>query len=702
MKSILAVLFAIGLANYCLAGTPLTNAAEVARSVAAQRHLGEKFDLTAQVIIAQTHDTAKTLTVKDDSGFIRISLPDDPNATAKPGDRVQLQGTIYLATEDALFAYATNLTVIGHAEVPPPVDATYDDIYSGKLAYGIVRLHGIVVDVFRDEADSRFSFLILSVDGRPIGLPSCNIPYERLARLVGAEIAVVGTCSAYCGHGPRSKLEYEVYIERESDIAVITPPPADPFDVSEFEGGVYPIIFPKPGDSMRRKVVGKVEATTDERNVYVRTPNGSISVVRLTTESLPPAPGDTIETVGIAETDFYSMNLSRAIWRPAAAPVEIAEVTAETKSIKDIFFDPRRSSRFNNELIGHVLRVCGTVVTINRMSDGRGLILLNDEGNNISADASTVRNALDAIEPGCKVEITGLCVAEAENWRPQSPFPHISKMSLIIRTPGDIVILARPPWWTPSRLRLAILILLGVILVFFFYSIFLTRIIRRRNEDLNHERQIHERTEIRRFERTRLAIELHDSIVQILTGTAMEVDTACKIGVSDPDAMASHLRIAEKALQSCREELRNSIWDLRSDALEEDTVEKSILRTLTPHVNKARVAVKFAVPREILSDNTCHAVIKIIRELTVNATNHGHARLVRIAGKAEDGVLYFSVIDDGTGFDVDNRPGVIEGHFGLQGVKERVIALGGTFTLTSAPGRGTKAWVTIPLETELI
>lgn len=701
MKLSVTILLIATLASRCtFASVVLTNAAAVANAVTEQKRSGERFDFKAQ-IVTRFGDPVRSVIAGDDTGFILVHLEDGMNAVPESGDHVSLQGMLCRVTEDTIVAYATNLTVHSHGKAPPPIDATHEDIYSGRLAYGIVRLRGVVIDVFQDEADSRFSFLVLSVDGKPIGLPSSGVPYERLARLIGAEISVVGPCSAYCGHGPRAKLEYEVYIENESDVTIITPPPADPFAVPGFKGNVYPIIFPKPGDSMRRKLVGYVEAVADRRILYVRAPNGELSSVRLLTSGSLPDPGDTIEAVGIAETDFYSLNLSRAIWRHAAEPLAVTVTKPIEKSIRDVFHDPVRGSRFNAGLIGRVLRVRGKIVDLKPTTDAQGTFLLCDDGTNLSVDATSVPHALDSLEVGCVVEVSGLCVAETENWRPQSPFPHINQMSLILRTPDDVVILDRPPWWTPVRLRLAILILVAMILLFVAYSVFLIRIIHRRNEDLNREQQIHERTEIRRFERTRLAIELHDSLVQILTGTAMELETARGVATTDPAMMSAHLDIAKKALQSCREELRNSIWDLRSDALEEETLEGSILRTLTPHVNRARVAVKFAARREILSDNTCHAVIKIIRELTINATNHGHANLVRIAGKVEDGKLYFSVIDDGTGFDIDNRPGVLEGHFGLQGVKERVNSLGGTFSLVSSPGHGTKARVTIPLDTKM-
>ena len=81
--------------------------------------------------------------------------------------------------------------------------------------------------------------------------------------------------------------------------------------------------------------------------------------------------------------------------------------------------------------------------------------------------------------------------------------------------------------------------------------------------------------------------------------------------------------------------------------------------------------------------------------LSLNAARHGKARTVRIAGSIEENRLLFSVRDDGTGFDPDTCPGVLQGHFGLQGIKERVSKFGGTLSIESAPGAGTKTTVSI-------
>ena len=74
-----------------------------------------------------------------------------------------------------------------------------------------------------------------------------------------------------------------------------------------------------------------------------------------------------------------------------------------------------------------------------------------------------------------------------------------------------------------------------------------------------------------------------------------------------------------------------------------------------------------------------------------DAVRHGGAANIRIAGKIHTGALNISVRDDGCGFDTSTRPGQTEGHFGLDGIIERIERLGGTFKIESSPGRGTYA-----------
>ena len=84
-------------------------------------------------------------------------------------------------------------------------------------------------------------------------------------------------------------------------------------------------------------------------------------------------------------------------------------------------------------------------------------------------------------------------------------------------------------------------------------------------------------------------------------------------------------------------------------------------------------------------------------ELVQNAVRHGGASSVKIAGSLEDGILRFSVRDNGTGFDPATAPGFAEGHYGLVGITERVESLEGEFNIESSPDGGTKAIVSLKL-----
>ena len=148
-------------------------------------------------------------------------------------------------------------------------------------------------------------------------------------------------------------------------------------------------------------------------------------------------------------------------------------------------------------------------------------------------------------------------------------------------------------------------------------------------------------------------------------------------------------------LASCRQELRCCLWDLRSRTFEERDLTEAVRRTIEPHTADANVSVRFNVARDVLSEATVHAILKIVRELVVNAIRHGNARNIQVAGEFSDGVVRFSVRDDGRGFDPNTALGARQGHFGLQGVRERAAERSGEVRILSSPGHGTKVTVSI-------
>ena len=287
---------------------------------------------------------------------------------------------------------------------------------------------------------------------------------------------------------------------------------------------------------------------------------------------------------------------------------------------------------------------------------------------------------------------------DSENWRPNSVFPRIKGFMVVVRTPDDIRILSRPPWWTPGRLMAVIGTLLAALLGIFVWNRMLNRRAEKRGRELADERLAHVTSDLKVYERTRLAVELHDSLSQNLTGVSLAIRAANRLADSDPDGMRKSLGLAANTLDSCRDELRNCLWDLRNQTLEETDMNEAIRQTLAPHIGDAQLSIRFNVSRERLSDNTAHAILRIVRELATNAVRHGHATQIRIAGALEDGRLLFSVSDNGGGFDPQTAPGIRQGHFGLQGIRDRIDGFEGDFVLDSTPGKGTKATIAIRLK----
>ena len=216
------------------------------------------------------------------------------------------------------------------------------------------------------------------------------------------------------------------------------------------------------------------------------------------------------------------------------------------------------------------------------------------------------------------------------------------------------------------------------------WSVMLKRKAERHVRALYDEKIGHALAEQKVEERTRLAVELHDSVSQTLTGVALQLD-------------GGEIDTAKTMLAACRGELRRCLWDLRSRTFEEEDLTEAVERTIAPHLNGAKANVRFNVPRERLSETTVHAVLRIVRELVVNAIRHGGAKHVKIAGECHDGTISFSVRDDGAGFDPATAPGPEQGHFGLLGVRERLEDFNGELKVESEAGKGAKATVTMTL-----
>jgi signal transduction histidine kinase len=202
-------------------------------------------------------------------------------------------------------------------------------------------------------------------------------------------------------------------------------------------------------------------------------------------------------------------------------------------------------------------------------------------------------------------------------------------------------------------------------------------------------------------ERKEISRELHDEIVQTLTGINVQLATLkIESGVSK-ERFTKNISYTQRLVEKSVNIVHQFARDLRPTLLDDLGLIPALQAYLKGYTERTGIHVQFTVFAgvEKLNNDKRTVLFRVAQAALINTDQHAHATNVRISIKNVSPAVLMEIHDDGGSFDVAH---VLDSkrnkRLGLIGMRERVEMVGGTFGLISKPGHGTTITVRIPFK----
>ncbi len=693
----------------------LTNAADVLSLTAEQAGHHVPTVVRGVVTVAET-DWEGEFFLQDASSGVFVEGRE--NSGPEPGDVVEVHGF----TRKGAFAPTVAKQTwekVGTAPLPKAKRVSPEQLMSGLEDGQRVEVTGMVRSAGANKVNMD---LELASGGYRIHVFPKRVPGLDPQSLVGARVRVRGTAAASWNAQLRHLLDVIIFVPSTNDFEVVQMEKTNPFDepiipltgTAEYRRDIQP--------GQRVHVKGVVTLQRPGQDLFLQDEKWGLRVQTRQTNHL--AVGDVVEAVGFPDVDNFLPVLGNAVFRktsdkmpmPEPKKVDYTEITNVLHHAGLVTLDAK--------LLDGSARLSQTVkgsTTITLLLQAEGLPPFTATGE--FPDGGT---KLTAIPIGSTIEITGICFTQNGKDR------NFQSLQLLLPNADNVKILAQPSWFTPKRLFVGVGILAGVLVLVMSWSVMVSkrnsvlRVLIRDREKAQFELQeahdqleerVKERTAQLKFqttarkeselqfkatlkERTRLAQELHDTLEQTLTGIALQLDTTSKLFESRPENANHHLELARGLVNQSQVDVRRSVWDLRSRALEQfdlpgalSTSGKQLTDGTNIHLEvSARGRVR-PLP-EIVEEN----LLRIAQEALTNVIKHSQATEVSIELDYGPQNIVLEVKDNGRGFEREKTVGPGQGHFGLLGISERAKRLGAQLDVTSQNGHGTLVRIQVPLE----
>lgn len=199
-------------------------------------------------------------------------------------------------------------------------------------------------------------------------------------------------------------------------------------------------------------------------------------------------------------------------------------------------------------------------------------------------------------------------------------------------------------------------------------------------------------------ERQRLARDLHDAVSQQLFAISMTATAVSRTLDKDFEKAQRQIRLIEEMASVAQSEMRALLLHLRPVHLEGKRLSQGLRELLHELQAKVPIEITLEMDENIqLSRGIEDQLFRIAQEALSNTLRHSKATKIEIKLQQPADVIRLSIRDNGVGFTLDEQK---HASYGLLSMKERVNEIGGSLHLITAPGKGTRIEIRVPVLTE--
>jgi signal transduction histidine kinase len=667
------------------------------------------------------------LAVQDDTAGIWVRFNATPPDIAtcldslRPGDLVEVIGTLTRGAY-APAIIATHIGVLGKEPMKAAVSADPERLFRGADNGRRVMISG-VVQGYRDDGavwnivvESAAHRLVMQVDKESLGWDP--------AELIDAEVRLTGVASAVRNTRGEFLLP-RLFVARAADVELLSTPQVDAFAAPQVPLAAIAAYRPAPAPGHRVRTAGIVTRAIPGRFFYIQQGLEGVRVETASTE--PPTAGDIVEVAGFIRMRHGLGTLSEAVFRttghtqpPVPLDMQPADILAVNVRARTAGLTARPASYH-----GCLIRCTGTLLEVPPpQANGCRLLIEADDLVVTATLLDTGYAVAQQLTPGSTLALTGIAELGLEEDQDvlmaADPWP--DHVTMLLGSAADIEVLRTPSWWTPRRLMAALATAVAIVAAAGLWVGILRRQVARQSALLAAELEQRHRAAVEHEaalrERSRLAANLHDTVLQTVTGVGFQLkvcqamsDRAAASPQSGtdsgttPSSAPGQLDVARRMVDHAIQQLRGTVWALHTIPTGDEPFGQS-LRSLVArlgegHPAEIRVHADDAtLATHALPDVVAGTLLLVVQEAISNALRHARATVIDVTATLSSGdasAITVCVHDDGVGFEPGLQPGATLGHFGLEGMRDRVERVAGELLVESRVGRGTTITARVPL-----